>query len=442
MKNNVILIDNDVELLAAAKQTLELNNCEVQTFSSALDALKNIKDDFSGVIISDIRMPNMDGLELFAAIKKIDAQIPIILITGHGDIALAVKTMQQGAYDFIAKPFASDHLVQSVNRAQQQRNLVLENRHLKRNLAASIPLIGQSAVMQQLRQTIATLAPTNVDVLIMGETGTGKEVVANALHNLSERSKNNLVTLNCGAMPENILESELFGHEAGAFTGALKKRIGMIEHSNNGTLFLDELESMPLAAQVRLLRVLEQREITPIGSNKVIKLNLRIVAASKADLLELCAQGKFRTDLYYRLQVATIYLPPLKDRTEDISLLYQHFVQIAATKLNLPLPKLTSAISSYLLQHNWSGNVRELAHFAERVVLGMAGTLSSNVNGANTNLSLPQMLEQYEAALIKVSLQENSGNIVQTLTKLQIPRRTLYDKLAKYQIKAKDYEKS
>jgi len=434
---NVILVDNDTELLTACSQTLELANCTVQTFTSAKDALKEITSDFAGIVISDIRMPEIDGLEFFQRIQQIDVDIPVILITGHGDISLAVKSIQQGVYDFIAKPFAADHLIQSVKRAQNQRNLVLENRNLKNNLANNLPLVGQSKAMQKLRSTIVNLAPTDADILLIGETGSGKEVVANALHNLSKRANRQMVTLNCGALPESILESELFGHEAGSFTGANKKRVGIIAHANGGTLFLDEVESMPFAAQVRLLRVLEQREIMPVGSNQVIKLDLRIIAASKIDLLALCKEGKFREDLYYRLQVITIQIPPLRTRTEDIMPLFRHFMAAAAQKFNLKIPNISSDIEAHLLQHDWLGNVRELLHFAERTVLGVVNHQHSNDDFRN--LSLPHKLEHYEKLLIHNALQENKGDISKTLAVLKIPRKTFYDKLSKYQITRADY---
>jgi len=433
--SHVILIDNDKELLAACTQTLELADCKVQAFTSAINALEVINSDFTGVVITDIRMPQLDGLEFFTKLQQIDNEIPVIIITGHGDIALAVKTINSGAYDFIAKPFATDHLIQSVKRAQKQRNLILENRTMRNNLASNLPLLGNNSEIIKLRQNIVQIAATDIDVLIIGETGTGKEVVANALHNLSMRKDHKMVSLNCGSLAESLLESELFGHEIGAFTGASKKRIGIIEYANNGTLFLDEVESMSLATQARMLRVLEQREIMPLGSNHKIKLNLRIIAATKCDLAKLCKQGLFREDLYYRLAVATIDIPPLRKRPSDINLLYQHFCDLASKKFDLPIPKPCAKISAYLASHNWPGNVRELAHYAERCVLRIAYNQHNNFN----NLSLPQKIEHYEEALIRQALQINAGSVAKTINMLQIPRKTFYDKLNRYHINRTDY---
>ncbi len=266
MQPSVYLIDDDNDLRKAMKQTLELAGLAVTSLASAAEALEKLDADFDGIVVSDIRMPGIDGLALHRRIVAFDADLPVILVTGHGDIPMAVQALQDGVYDFIPKPFAADRLVQSVRRALEKRRLVMENRALKRAAEAagdSLPLIGQTPVMERLRQTIRHIADTDVDVLVAGETGSGKEVVATLLHNWSRRRNGNFVALNCGALPETVIESELFGHEQGAFTGALKKRVGRIEHASGGTLFLDEIEAMPPATQVKMLRVLEAREITP-----------------------------------------------------------------------------------------------------------------------------------------------------------------------------------
>lgn len=263
---SVILIDDDADLLKATAQTVELAGYSVVRYSRATDALSKIDSSFPGVIVSDIRMPGMDGIQLFEHVRRLDAELPVILMTGHGDIPMAVDAIQNGAYDFIAKPFATAHLVQSIHRAIEMRRLILENRALKRAAiegSEDLPLLGQSPAMEHLRRTLRQIADTDVDVLLTGETGSGKEVVATLLHRWSRRSQGNFVALNCGALPESVLESELFGHEAGAFTGAQKRRIGRVEHAGGGTLFLDEIESMPASTQVYMLRILEAREITP-----------------------------------------------------------------------------------------------------------------------------------------------------------------------------------
>ncbi len=440
----VAFVDDDAELRNANQESLELAGFEVYPFADAESALAFLDADFPGVVVSDIRMPRIDGLELFQRLKALDADLPVILITGHGDVPMAVAALHDGAYDFIAKPYGADRLVQSVSRAAEKRRLVLENRRLRlaaQSAEESLPLIGQTPAMENLRRTIRHIADTEVDVLIAGETGSGKEVVASQLHEWSSRRSGNFVAVNCGALPESMIESELFGHEAGAFTGAQKKRIGRIEHSSGGTLFLDEIESMPPAAQVRLLRVLEQRTIEPLGSNESRELSLRVVAASKIDLGNPAQRGDFREDLYYRLNVVTVSIPPLRERKEDIPLLFAHFMQRAAARFGIEVPQLSPQVSRYLFQHDWPGNVRELAHFAERLALGLGDVIAppATLRIDSGHASLPARLEQYEADLIREALLANAGDVRSTLETLGIPRKTFYDKLQRHGIDRAQY---
>ncbi|MDT3712050.1 Fis family transcriptional regulator [Stutzerimonas degradans] len=440
----VAFVDDDAELRNANQESLELAGFEVYPFADAESALAFLDADFPGVVVSDIRMPRIDGLELFQRLKALDADLPVILITGHGDVPMAVAALHDGAYDFIAKPYGADRLVQSVSRAAEKRRLVLENRRLRlaaQSAEESLPLIGQTPAMENLRRTIRHIADTEVDVLIAGETGSGKEVVAGLLHEWSSRRSGNFVAVNCGALPESMIESELFGHEAGAFTGAQKKRIGRIEHSSGGTLFLDEIESMPPAAQVRLLRVLEQRTIEPLGSNESRELSLRVVAASKIDLGNPVQRGDFREDLYYRLNVVTVSIPPLRERKEDIPLLFAHFMQRAAARFGIEVPQLSPQVSRYLFQHDWPGNVRELAHFAERLALGLGDVIAlpATLRIESGHASLPARLEQYEADLIREALLANAGDVRSTLETLGIPRKTFYDKLQRHGIDRAQY---
>jgi two-component system C4-dicarboxylate transport response regulator DctD len=436
----VLLIDDDRDLLKATKQTLDLAGFSVSAFSSAADAMRMLDSSFSGVIVSDIRMPQIDGLQLFDRIRQMDEDLPVILVTGHGDIPMAVKAIQDGAYDFIAKPFAADRLVQSVHRAAEKRRLVLDNRALRAaadQAQGGLPLIGQTPAMERLRHTLRQIADTDVDVLVTGETGSGKEVVATLLHRWSRRAKGNFVALNCGALPDTVIESELFGHEPGAFTGAQKKRIGRIEHSSGGTLFLDEIESMPASAQLQMLRVLEMREVTPLGTNDVRPVDLRIVAAAKVDLGDPRQRADFREDLYYRLNVVTISIPPLRERRDDIPLLFGYFSERAADRFKRPVPPTSPAVQLRLRQHDWPGNVRELSHFAERFVLGLEppatpGSLHSPHAGAA--LSLPLRVERYEAEIIRETLMQNDGDVRRTIEILGIPRKTFYDKLQRHGI--------
>jgi len=444
MNAPVLLIDDDRQLLRATAQTLELADFSVTPFASAAEALPQLDLNFAGVVVSDIRMPGMDGLQLFERIRALDAEIPVILITGHGDIPTAVKAIQDGVYDFIAKPFPAERLIQCVRRAVERRSLVLENRRLReaaRQAEDDIPLIGQTPVMERLRQTLRQIADTDVDVLVTGETGSGKEVVARLLHGWSRRAKGNFVALNCGALPEQVIESELFGHEPGAFTGAQKKRIGRIEHSSGGTLFLDELESMPLSTQIQMLRVLEMREVTPLGTNEVRPVDIRIVAAAKVDLSDPGQRKAFREDLYYRLNVVSILIPPLRERREDIPLLFSYFAERAAQRFQRAAPALSGDILRHLREHDWPGNVRELSHFAERAVLGMVSpaataSASSQATGAG---SLPEQLDRLEAEIIRDALSAHGGNVQQTLVALGIPRKTFYDKLQRHGIVRREF---
>jgi two-component system C4-dicarboxylate transport response regulator DctD len=393
----VFLIDDEKHIRVAGTQMLELTGYDVRAFSSPVEALPLLDSEWSGVIISDIKMPDMDGLTFLGKVLEIDRDLPVILVTGHGDINMAVNAIRDGAYDFLEKPFSSEHLGDVIKRAMEKRALTLENRSLRRVLetqgSGTGPLVGNTPRMERLRGLIAQIADTDADVLILGETGTGKELVARSLHDQSGRRARNYVAINCGALPESMIESELFGHEAGAFTGAQKRRIG-------GTLFLDEIENMPLPLQTRLLRALQERSIERLGSNDLISLDLRVVAASKIDLMEASAAGTFREDLYYRLNVVSLEIPPLRERSEDIPLLFQHFVQLAASRYQreplLPTPAQMHRLSS----HDWPGNVRELRNCAERYLL-LGDCAPQQVDEAGESwledgLKLPQQVEHFE----------------------------------------------
>ncbi|TCN29515.1 sigma-54-dependent transcriptional regulator [Sinorhizobium americanum] len=441
---SVFLVDDDRDLRKAMQQTLELAGFTVSPFASAAEALAKLDPGFEGVVISDIRMPGMDGLAFFRRIAALDADLPVILVTGHGDIPMAVQAIQDGVYDFIAKPFAADRLVQSARRAEEKRRLVTENRALRQAAEAaseSLPLIGQTQVMERLRQTLRHIADTDVDVLVAGETGSGKEVVATLLHQWSRRRSGNFVALNCGALPETVIESELFGHEPGAFTGAVKKRIGRIEHASGGTLFLDEIEAMPPATQVKMLRVLEAREITPLGTNIVRPVDIRVVAAAKIDLGDPAERADFREDLYYRLNVVTLSIPPLRERREDIPLLFSHFLKRASERFGREVPEISAATRDHLMSHAWPGNVRELSHFAERVALGVEVDPGKPAAQPATPSrgTLPERLERYEADILKEALTAHRGDVKETLLALGIPRKTFYDKLQRHGINRADY---
>lgn len=442
----VAFVDDDIDLRQANAQTLQLAGFQPLPLASAAEALDVITADFAGVVVTDLRMPRVDGMQLFRQLQERDPDLPVILITGHGDIATAVEAMREGVYDFLAKPFAAERLIQSVRRAAEKRRLVLENRSLRvaAELAAAgeSPLIGETPALRRLRETIRAVGDANVDILIVGETGTGKEVVAREIHRLGRRAQGHFVALNCGALPETVIESELFGHEAGAFTGAQKKRVGLIEHSSGGTLFLDEIESMPIGTQVKLLRVLEGREVMPLGTNTARMVDLRVVAAAKSDLGDPARRAEFREDLFHRLNVVTLRIPPLRERRDDIPLLFAYFLQRAADRFGRDVPVISASLRRWLHEHDWPGNVRELIHFAERMTLGLAEIdLVQPTVPLDKTMTLPQRVEAYEERLIREALTAHSGDVKSTLEALGIPRKTFYDKLQRYEIDRASFEK-
>jgi len=348
-------------------------------------------------------------------------------------VRMCADSMRDGAYDFLEKPFSPEALLNSLRRALDKRGLILENRRLhqqadhRSQLESS--LLGVSRGLQNLRRQVLDLASLPVNVLIRGETGSGKELVARCLHDFGPRAKKPFVALNCAAIPEQLFEAELFGHESGAFTGAQGKRIGKLEYAHGGTLFLDEIESMPLAQQVKLLRVLQEQKLERLGSNQSIHVDLRIIAATKPDLLEEARAGRFREDLAYRLTVAQLRLPPLRERREDIPLLYEHFAHSAAERLGRTPEPLSGPALGRLLSHDWPGNVRELANVAERQVLGLG---EPEPEGIEAGQSLAAQQEAFEAHCLKAALTRHKGDIKAVLTELQLPRRTFNEKMQRH----------
>lgn len=434
--DTVLIVEDDPHVRLGCVQAMQLANLAVEGVGSAEEALTRLALGHIGAVVTDMRPPKADGLSLVRLCQQQDAHLPVVMITGHGDIDLAVESMRAGAYDFITKPFASERLVDVVRRALEKRQLTREIARLRQQLHQGDDiesrLIGQSPAMVAVRRLILDVADSPVDVLVHGETGCGKELVAQALHAASPRRKGPYVALNCGGMPDNLLDSELFGHEAGAFTGAQKRRIGKIEFAQGGTLFLDELESMPMAMQVKLLRVLQERKLERLGSNAPIDIDCRIVAATKDDLLERGKQGSFRTDLYYRLNVVTITLPPLRERREDIPLLMAHFTATAAQRFNRPPPELTPAQLSALMRHDWPGNVRELRNVADCLVLGVRHAILDPQGATPTatpvGLSLAEAVEHFERELIATELARQGGNMAKTAEALKVAKTTLHDK--------------
>jgi two-component system C4-dicarboxylate transport response regulator DctD len=435
----VYLVEDDAMVRRAYAQALSLADIEVRAFANAQSALDAFDQDRPAVVVTDIQMPGMNGMDLMRTLRHKDADLPVVLVTGHGDVALAVDAMRDGAYDFIEKPFSSEHLVATVRRALERRALAGELRQLRERVPgeALASLIGPSPGMAEVRRMVAALAPLGVDVLLHGETGAGKEVVARALHAASGRS-GPFVAINCGALPESIIESELFGHEPGAFTGATRRRIGKIEHANHGTLLLDEIESMPQAMQMRLLRVLQERELERLGSNHSVPISCRVVAASKVDLKALSAQGQFRADLYYRLHVARIAIPPLRERPQDIPVLMAHFIGQAAARHGRPAPAWTDRDLAAWLAHNWPGNVRELRNAAERLCLGLP-TEPLGEGGDASAPSLAARVDAFERQLLRDTLRLTQGNVARAAELLQMPRKTVYDKLQRHGLTPGDF---
>lgn len=433
----IYLIEDDEAVRRGCEQTIQLANLSVRLFTTAEAALAAMEDFPPAVVVSDVRLPGISGLELLAEMQKYDSDIPLILITGHGDVSMAVQAMRDNAYDFIEKPFHSERLVDVIRRALEKRRLILEIRRLHEQLgnAGKMPLIGHSDEIQKVRRSIAALAPTDVDLLILGETGSGKEVVAHAIHELSGRT-GPFVAINCGALPETIFESEIFGHESGAFTGATKKRIGKIEYADGGTVFLDEIESMPLQLQVKLLRVLQDHCVERLGSNACIPVDCRIVAASKVDLQQLSEQGDFRADLYYRLNVVSIELPPLRQRPGDIAPLMAYFISQAASRFNREAVTWSDQDMLKWQQHDWPGNVRELKTVAERLCLGVSDCIELS---KIVTASLSSRVEVYERGLIRDALKSTKGNVADAAELLQMPKKTLYDKLNVHDLEPKNY---
>ncbi|ANQ85106.1 transcriptional regulator [Azoarcus olearius] len=428
----VLYVEDDEAVRMAGCQTFALADLAVEGVDRAEAALPSLASDARLVLVTDVRLPGMDGMGLLRRAMEIDPDLPVILVTGHGDVAMAVEAMRAGAYDFIEKPFAPEAMVEVVRRALEKRQLVLENRALKARLAEDIAiegLLGDSAPMQQVRTLIAELADTDVDVLVLGETGTGKEKGRAGCTRPAAAAAGNFVAINCAALPESVFESEMFGVEPGAYTGATRSRAGKIEHATGGTLFLDEIEGMPLALQAKLLRVLQERVVERLGSNRLIPVDCRIVAATKVDLKAESEAGRFRADLYYRLNVVTVALPPLRERREDIPRLFQAFCLRAAERYRRPPPVIDTVLADWLMSADWPGNVRELLHAAERHTLGLWQPLAETP--AEAGRTMPQRIAAFEQFLIESALAETGGDVAAAALTLGVPRKTLYDKLAR-----------
>ncbi|HHG3198493.1 TPA: sigma-54-dependent transcriptional regulator [Vibrio parahaemolyticus] len=444
---NIALIEDDDIVRQATSQWLQLAGFNVEAFSTG-DAGKAaiLSQDFDAVV-SDVRLPDSDGLSILESLIDHHIQTPVILITGHGDVDMAVSALQKGAFDFIEKPFQPERLSQRVTEAVETYRAQTSTQDRQEYLASvsglEEVLIGRSRVMQQLCEQVAKLARIDTNVIIYGETGCGKELVATSLHKESQRKLHRFVPINCGAIPENLFESELFGHEPGAFTGASKRRIGKLEYADKGTLFFDEIESMPLSMQVKVLRSLQEHTVERVGGNQQINVDLRVIAAAKEDLND---HEEFRQDLYYRLNVAQIYLPPLREREEDALILFEHF----ALQTNSDSRPLSDADRNAVLSYAWPGNVRELRNVAMRFALDdtvsvmeiLSSRPSSTTEETQAGVPLMIQLHNFERKVLHDSLVRHQGRINEVMQELDLPRRTLNQKMQKFGLNRSDYTDS
>lgn len=434
----ILLIDDDDVLRAMLRQAFELEAMPVEAFADPAEVLARVTPAFAGAVVTDVRMAGIDGMELFRRLRAIDPEVPVIVMTGHADVPMVIDALKRGVFDFIPKPFSSDHLVASARRALDHRALVLENRAL-RAAAEGVDdgelLVGETPVMVRLRQTVRQVALADIDVLVEGETGTGKELVALLLHRWSGRRAGPFIAVNCAAMPTGIAEAELFGYAPGVHAHYRGGHAGRIEQASGGTLFLDEIGNMPLPLQGALLRVIEEREVTPIGGERPRPVNLRIVASANTDLAAAVEEGRVRKDLFYRLNAVQIRVPPLRDRLDDVPILFARFLHEAAERSGTVPPLLDAQAHAHLRSHDWPGNVRELRSYAQRLALRLDATEPNSPASGD----LAQQVADFEATAIRHALAKAGGDVNATLALLNVARNTLYDKLKRYGIRPADY---
>lgn len=412
----VALVDDDEDLRAAMGQTLALQGYKVHPFSRAADALNAIGPEFPGVVVSDVRMPHMSGIELFRALKERDSEIPVILVTGHGDVPMAVEALKAGAWDFLTKPFDPDALLASVSRAVEKRTLVMENRRLRLFLEAdaSSPLIGHSAAIVKLRDMVETLADTHIDILVEGETGTGKELVARMIHQRSRRASAPFVDVACGAVPDAVAETTLHGENLPG-RASLEGRLARAHH---GTLFLDDVDQASSALQAHLIQFLEARLIRPVGAREPQPVDVRVVGCMSGN----GDAAQIQPALLYRLAAVRLHIPPLRERREDIPLIFVHLLDAAAKRFRREPPPVSRAVLTHLMTHEWPGNVHELGRFAERLTLGLEKCEEEGMGP----LPLVEQLDAFERAAIIDAVKATGGDIGQAITRLGLPRKTFY----------------
>lgn len=446
----ILIIDDEESIRSTLADILEYEDFKVETASDGEEGLKKIKARDYDCILCDVKMPKKDGLEVLEESMKINPELQFIMISGHGNIETAVEATKKGAYDFIQKPPDLNRLLVSVRNAMDKTQLVTETRILKRKVTKVREITGDSPIISKIKETIARVAPTDARVLVTGSNGTGKELVARWIHEKSSRNQGPIIEVNCAAIPSELIESELFGHEKGAFTGALKQRIGKFEQANGGTLFLDEIGDMSLSAQAKVLRALQENKITRVGGDKDIQVDVRIVAATNKDLIHEIEEAAFREDLYHRLSVILIHVPSLKERKEDIPLLVDQFLKELCEEYKRSIPKVTRKAMDELMSLEWTGNVRELHNVIERLLILCDSEITESDVQAyavprKTKKMEESIFEKYdkfqdfkdyaEKEFIERKLKKNGWNITKTAEEIDIQRSHLYNKIDKYDLK-------
>jgi|UniRef100_A0A7C4AR07 two-component system response regulator HydG len=451
-KAKILVVDDEPSQRKMLKANLSLDGYQVFEAEDGADAIARVSEEFFDLILMDNRMTHVDGIEALKEIKKISPGIPVIIITAFASVETAIQALQAGAHDYLTKPLEIDELRIKVQQTLEfwrlKEDNILQRRRIE-NLFDASRIVGRSERMKHILETVAMVAPTEASVLILGESGTGKELIANALHQGSNRADKRFIKVNCAALPETLLESELFGHEKGAFTGAVGRRPGRFELADGGTIFLDEIGEMTPATQAKLLRVLQEREFEPLGSTRTVKVNIRIIAASNRILKNEVMKGTFRGDLFYRLNVVSIELPPLRERREDIPLLIEHFLRIYNEKNNRNLKGFHPRALDALMRYSWPGNIRELENVVERSVILTSdeyvpfSELPEAIRGATEDTLMAEArqgirpgmtIREMERELIIKTLEDNDGNRTRTSRVLGITRRTLQLKLKEYGI--------
>jgi len=443
-KAQVLIVDDEEGIRESLSQIIEDDGYETVTASSGEEAIKVLQETLPDLVLLDIWMSGIDGIQTLQEIKAMHSDLPVIMISGHANIESAIKATKMGAYDLLEKPLSLDKVLLSVQRALEKKKLEIENRALRENLFRRWKLVGESQKMKQLEEQIRMAAASNSRVLILGESGSGKELVAHLLHDHSPRTNGLFVEVNCAAIPQELIESELFGHEKGSFTGAFERKKGKFELADKGTLFLDEIGDMSLQTQAKVLRVIETQEFQRVGGNKNIKVDVRIISATNKDLAEEVKKGNFREDLFFRLNVIPIKVPALRERLEDIPLLVDHFLDILALEYGQQKKSISPEALSTLQKHTWPGNIRELRNVLERLVIMTPAKVIPHVDilASETPRSdyfgfttLKDARDAFEKEFIARKLKENSWNVSKTAEVLGIERSNLHRKLKAYEIK-------